>query len=477
MSWEVLQGDCIERMAEMEEASVDAVVCDPPYDLTAKRPGGRSPATEGKVMRGFMGLEWDGSGIAFQAETWAKALRVLKPGGHLLAFGGTRTCHRLTTAIESAGFEIRDRIATLVAADEAVRRFVESLSSAQQQAFVSCLEDASAEIGGTLLYLFGTGFPKSHNLHGEWEGFGTALKPAFEPIVVARKPFKGTVAECVLQHGTGGINIDGCRIESGTDYHDLEVTQGGNHRHDVGLTEKTRHAEFVPAAGRWPANAVFSEEAAAELDAQTGELVSGPESDKGHRRNADREAARNAYGGFQGQEATGVLYGDRGGASRFFYCAKTSRAERNAGLEGFEAQEKQQRYGDNFERGRNPETGERTERMGRTTLNTHPTVKPINLMRWLVRLVTPPGGTCLDPFLGSGSTGCAAVLEGFDFIGIERETEYIAIAEARVAFWAKHQGREVEDVLGLYSASQKQAKQHADLGQASLLDNLEAVQA
>ncbi len=179
------------------------------------------------------------------------------------------------------------------------------------------------------------------------------------------------------------------------------------------------------------------------------------------------------YQGGLGSRVRNDTHGDSGGASRFFYCAKTSRAERNAGLEGFEAKQIRRLSGGEF--GHNSAVGADGEvyetessKAGGPSRNHHPTVKPINLMRWLARLVTPPGGTCLDPFLGSGSTGCAAVLEGFDFIGIEREAEYIAIAEARIAFWAQHEGREVEDVLGLHSISQKQAKAHADRGQLSI---------
>lgn len=313
MSWRVIYADCIEAMRAMDEASIDAIVCDPPYEL------------------GFMGKAWDSSGVAYQPRTWEAALRVLKPGGHLLAFGGTRTYHRLACAVEDAGFEIRDCIA----------------------------------------WLYGSGFPKSHN--GEWGG--TALKPAHEPIVVARKPLVGTVAANVLKHGTGGLNIDGCRIEGpkagGSGGAPLKFG-GENHRpfHD---TAEPR--EFDTSQGRWPANVVLDPEAAAMLDEQSGERP-----------------------GSDGQ-----------GASRFFYCAKASRGERNAGLDGFEE---------------------------RAALrNVHPTVKPIDLMRWLVRLVTPPGGTVLDPFTGSGTTGCAAVLEGFDFIGIEREGEYVEIARARIRHW------------------------------------------
>lgn len=537
MSWEIHAGDCIAEMRKLDEGSVDAVVTDPPYGI------------------GFMGHEWDqpgefapigpdeevplqagkrrrrqpspesGAGHArdrvplnghgrregvkfggptgadntqhtvrggamhagrydlsltanrrYQAwcEAWAReAFRVLKPGGHLLACGGSRTHHRLASGIEDAGFEIRDRIDT---------------------------PDGRTVLtpDGTLAWYFGSGFPKSADIHkmlckwarrvarawiaspygsdradarrrdleanveelndpvedAEWQGWGTALKPAHEPIVVARKPLVGTVAENVLEHGTGGLNIDACRIMGVPDAPGTTpATANGN-----GAThgEMVRSDYEVPA-GRWPANVVLGEGAALELDAQSGER---PHSfrvsrDPGH-------AAGELFGHWSDKRHEG--YGDSGGASRFFYCAKTSRAERNAGLDGFAAKAINWSSGE-----KSPGTfqSDGTEREQR---NFHPTVKPINLMRWLVRMVTPPGGIVLDPFLGSGSTGCAAVLEGFDFIGIERKPEYVAIAEARIAFWSQHVGEEVEDVLGIVGRSQRESKALADLGQGSLLE-------
>lgn len=284
-----------------------------------------------------------------------------------------------------------------------------------------------------------------------WEGWGTALKPSHEPIVVARKPFIGTVAENVLEHGTGAINVDGCRVEGikdvpasprraeqGAAYGDLSKDPGDGSGWD-------------PQTGRWPPNVVLDEQAAAELDEQSGERP-------GFTSQNDYGTARGLSGAIYG-DADGKLQGrregfnDSGGASRFFYCAKTSRAERNAGLL------------ENLPRTRNPckrYQQDASERWVKRAVNKHPTVKPINLMRWLVRLVTPPGRIVLDPFLGSGSTGCAAALEGFDFIGIEREAEYVRIAEARIAFWVQHQGREVEDVLGGYTRSQRDRVRHLD---------------
>lgn len=355
----VLRGDCLEVMRTLPADSVDAVVTDPPYEL------------------GFMGKSWDSAGVSFNSATWAEALRVLKPGGHLLAFGGSRTYHRIAVAIEDAGFEIRD----------------------------------------SLMWIYGSGFPKSHNLKGDWEGWGTALKPSHEPIVLARKPLIGTVAENVLAYGTGALNIDASRI--GTDAIATHLApvgtlaggpQGrGARRDEDGNTMNQTHV------GRWPANTLWDEKAAAILDAQSGISKSGAAGKKGSSGFAD---------GYDGEYT--VPYGDTGGASRFFYVAKPGKRERNAGLDGFPEQDTYSEAS---------ATPMRDQRKQTSRTNTHPTVKPIALMRYLIKLVTPPGGVVLDPFLGSGSTACAARLEGFDYIGIEMTPEYADIAEARIAHW------------------------------------------
>lgn len=347
MNIKLLLGDCLQKLKELEDNSVDSVVTDPPYEL------------------GFMGKGWDSSGIAFNKEVWEQCLRVLKPGGHLLAFGGTRTYHRMTVAIEDAGFEIRDCI----------------------------------------FWCYGSGFPKSHNIgkavdkilgnerevvgenpnHREsketdktwqnqlhtsdgtitkgnspYEGWGTALKPAHEPIVMARKPFKGSVAENVLKNGVGGINVDACRIDT-NDY------LGGGTMGGMFGNGKEASKPEAGSIGRFPANVILDEEAGKILDEQSGTL------------NKSYEA-------------------NSGGASRFFYCPKASKKDRNEG----------------------------------DITNQHPTVKPTDLMAYLIRLVTPKGGTVLDPFMGSGSTGKASVREGMNFIGIEREKEYMEISKARI---------------------------------------------
>lgn len=417
-------GDSLDVLRELDDESVHAVITDPPYGI------------------GFMGKHWDGASIrervgrrdqlgpmhwtlkgtgrtkprsksafaneasaagdydttdrgnrAFQAwcEQWAaECLRVLKPGGHLASFGGTRTYHRLTAGIEEAGFEVRDCLA----------------------------------------WLFGSGFPKSRNLDGDWGGWGTALKPAFEPIVLARKPLAGTVAVNVAEYGVGALNIAGCGIPI-ANRDAYERNASGDRGHDGTRSIEKRGATDLrtgggtAAASRWPANVILDEEAAALLDHGTGHLHA-----TGNKGGTIRPGAKPTDVYLHGRGA-GVMppgYPDAGGASRFFYCAKTSRAERHAGLDGYclWQQQQQQQQAPVFGAG----VGSFEPRR-----NTHPTVKPIALMRWLCRLITPPGGVILDPFLGSGTTAIAAALEGFNVIGIEREPDYLQIARARIAYW------------------------------------------
>jgi site-specific DNA-methyltransferase (adenine-specific) len=393
-------GDCLDVLKTLPDASVDAVVCDPPYGLE------------------FMGKKFDklGEGQAQQKwhEAWAtEAFRVLKPGGHLLAFGGTRTYHRLASAVEDAGFEIRDSV----------------------------------------VWCYGQGFPKSMNLSKamskagknadseKWNGWGTALKPAYEPIVVGRRPVEGTIAANVLKHGTGGLNIDGCRVHLRGEensaiarykYERLEGNNGWNHVNRGGRFDEQTAASM--AMGRWPANLLLSHSRSCvhvdadddtdlwacvpgcpirALDAQSGPSggcapASGP--------TLGKLGKHGVYGKAKGENMGAVAFhGKVDGASRFFmrfdpndapfiYLPKTSTKERKEGL---------------------------TER------NSHPTLKRVALMSYLCRLVTPPGGVVLDPFMGSGTTGVAALREGFRFIGIEREAGYFAIAEARLDHAAK----------------------------------------
>ncbi len=350
----LLHGDCREMLKGLADASVDSIVTDPPYEL------------------GFMGKSWDSSGVAYDVTVWQECFRVLKPGGHLLSFGGSRTYHRMACAIEDAGFEIRDQI----------------------------------------MWVYGSGFPKSLSISKalnkqsdvsvdeaeQWDGWGTALKPAHEPIVMARKPVEGTVANNVSKHGVGGINIDGTRVaypEGEVDFNKVQRQQAdgsGNIINNafgasalVGTEIKTYKEN-----GRFPANFIYD-----------------------------------------GSEEVTELIGD---AARFFYCAKASKAERNAGLEGFavgQAKGGGGGIGDYLDDVNSASGKYGSEKAPQR--NYHPTVKPIALMRYLVRLVTPPNGTVLDPFAGSGSTLVAATMEKFDCIGIELTNEYLPIIEARVA--------------------------------------------
>ncbi|AZD01338.1 DNA-methyltransferase [Pseudomonas chlororaphis] len=391
--YQLYHGDCLEQLLQMPDNSVDSIVTDPPYGLS------------------FMGKKWDHD--VPSVEVWAECLRVLKPGGHLLAFAGTRTQHRMAVRIEDAGFEIRDMIA----------------------------------------WAYGSGFPKSHNLEGEHEGWGTALKPALEPITVARKPFTGTVADNVQAHGTGALNIDMCRVMPTG-----ERLGGGDECGKSGKPEGwarpwmddpshvaahnakvTANVEKASQLGRWPANLIHdgSPEVLAAFPDAPGQLAAVSTSDT-------QRAGQNCYGNMKrgrGKEASansdnsgvvgfqmkpGARRLDSGSAARFFYCAKTSRADRHEGLAN---------PGPQFTTGT---TLRKVENVG-TSGNNHPTVKPTDLMAYLLRLVTPPGGTVLDPYMGSGSTGKAAMREGFRFIGIERDQDehgnclgYIAIARARI---------------------------------------------
>lgn len=435
------QADCIEQMRGMPEASVDAVVTDPPYGIR------------------FMGKAWDGTDIearaairraaqshapnagpngghksiaaeagkydvgitamrAFQefSEEWAReALRVLKPGGHLLSFSSPRTYHRMVTGIEDAGFEIRDQI----------------------------------------LWTFGTGFPKSHNLKGNWEGWGTAMKPAFEPIVMSRRPLgkRLSIHENVARYGTGALNIDGCRIATTEDLNGGAYSEGGRQSvspalrdggggmNEIGATA----GEFVQPLGRWPATIIHdgSDEVLdvfPDAPGQQGPISTDTRPREGQNiygavrqgRAGEASADSENKGGVGFKTKPGARRLDSGSAARFFYCAKTSPTDRHEGLVD---------PGPQFEHGATLRAAENLNAAIDRQGNFHPTVKPTDLMAYLVRLVTPPGGVVLDPFMGSGSTGKACMREGLDFIGIELDRDedgtplgYIPIARARIEF-------------------------------------------
>jgi DNA modification methylase len=397
MNYEIKHGECLDVLRGMPDNSVDSVVTDPPYGLA------------------FMGKKWDYD--VPTEDVWRECLRVLKPGGHLLAFAGTRTQHRMAVRIEDAGFEIRDMIAWVYGSgfpkSHDVSKAIDREAGAKREV-VGMKRAGMASPGSPFSaeYQRAQGYREKwqRDNQGEevpitapatseaqqWAGWGTALKPALEPITVARKPFTGTVAANVLEHGTGALNIDGCRVGA-------EVV----HKRKGGFSSSPIYGSgkcgvFGGQQGRWPANLIHdgSEEVvklfpetgasnskATKRPADSGHLSPSYQRAQGYRPHYEREDGHDA-GMIQG-------YGDTGSAARFFYCAKASKRDRDG--------------------------------------STHPTMKPTDLMRYLCRLVTPPGGIVLDPFAGSGSTGKGAVLEGFQFIGIEREAEYVEIARARIA--------------------------------------------
>ena len=392
-------------LKQLPDCSVDAIVTDPPYEL------------------GFMGKAWDSTGVAYQVEVWQECLRVLKVGGHLLAFGGSRTYHRLACAIEDAGFQIRDQIMWVYGSGFPkslnISKAIDKLQGNDRKEYVhqySSRRVKPSKSNASHNYGFDTTKKTDTKGTSEWEGWGTALKPAHEPIVMARKPFDGTVAQTVLTHGTGGINIDGCRVG---DEVLPEQTAG---QAQIGTFERTNMVT-PERIGRFPANFIH------DGSDEVLELFPDTKPTKPHDGDGLPLDTQKQGWGFKRMAST--LSDNGGSAARFFYCAKASKKDRNEGLDGFEnrsAGEVTDRK-DGSAGLQNPRAG-----AGRTTgnQNFHPTVKPTDLMRYLCRLVTPPNGTVLDPFTGSGSTGKAAILEGFNFIGIEQSAEYVEIATARI---------------------------------------------
>lgn len=349
--------DCYETLKGLADNSVDAIITDPPYDI------------------GFMGKGWDKKSLITNVDFWKECLRVLKSGGHLLAFGHSRTSHRMVSAVEDAGFEIRD----------------------------------------TIMWIYGSGFPKSHNVgkavdkklgngNSEWEGWGSALKPAHEPVVLARKPLEGTMADNVLKHGVGALNIDATRIGHNEDFSDIKgrsviINSGCPEGHSEESESFLKAKEKLQTLGRWAANVILDEEAAKVLDEQApnkGSLFSA----KRKKETTGGSGDSWTNGGKDVGEENG-FYDLPSGASKFFYCAKVSKKERNAGV----------------------------------SKNHHPTVKPVALMEYLIKLVTRDGQTVLDPFMGSGSTGIASKKLNRNFIGCEKEKEYYEIAKARIENW------------------------------------------
>ena len=408
-------GDCLNVLKMMieDEVFVDSIVTDPPYEL------------------GFMGRSWDSTGIAFQKKTWELCFKVLKPGGHLLAFSGSRTYHRMAVAIEDAGFEIRDQVMWLYGSgfpkSMNVGKALDKKLGNERESFGTKLKKAGDMRGGN--YVKGGDY-KSIEIeitkgNTEWEGWGTALKPAHEPLVLARKPLsENSVVDNVLKHRTGGINIDECRVE-GNDakYPDTNPDfrdQGRQSKENIGIdklsfgqTKNVKRKKVVRKSR--DENGVWTND------------NSGMKAEGSEYADADPRGRFPSNVMHDGSGSIKELFEDK---SKYFYCAKTSKAERNQGLDNFIKKNK-------VFNGQSPNAskdmkGVEQKFTTKPSANIHPTVKPIKLMKYLCRLITPKGGTILDPFMGSGSTGMAAKEENFDFVGIEKEEEYFNIASARI---------------------------------------------
>jgi len=370
--------DCLEVLMTLEDNSVDSIVTDPPYEL------------------GFMGKKWDSTGIAYNVDLWKECLRVLKPGGHLLAFGGTRTYHRMACAIEDAGFEIRDCIQWIYGSGFPKSHDISKAIDKKLGTYVEGKLLPSSRTTGASATGIATTFRKKTASNPQspeaqqWKGWGTALKPANEPIVLARKPLsEKTVAENVLKWGTGGLNIDGTRIPTNE-----KLGRNNKARSDGTsyiIQRKDRYIDNSTGKGRFPANVILDEEAGKLLDEQSG--ISKPRKGRTGKRGG---TAWHGQKGIGSPDKIGRWPSDSGGgASRFFYCAKASKKERGEG-------------------------------------NNHPTVKPVKLMEYLIKLVTPPEGIVLDPFLGSGTTVIACINTGRNYIGFELDKQYYEIAKNRI---------------------------------------------
>jgi DNA modification methylase len=416
----ILEGDCLEVLKTLPDNSVDSVVTDPPYEL------------------GFMGKSWDNTGIANNKDMWGECLRVLKPGGHLLAFSGTRTYHRMAVAIEDAGFEVRDMIEWVYASGFPkslnIGKAVDRLQGNEREVVGQSRNGSNPLTGG----LSGTETTKIQDVTkgtSEWEGWGTALKPAHEPICMARKPLaESTVAQNVLKWGTGGVNIDISRVESGGE-HKRPEQPTNNER---GIYGKQTSFQPTNAEGRFPANLIHdNSEEVRECFPDAKGFSGGGTKGAGYR-------TEYVNGDSKHKELPAQTFNDSGNASRFFksiiYQAKASKSERNKGCEGLETKTAMELTG--RKEGSKGLSG--SEEHGNSTnpyanggsvlprANYHPTVKPIALMEYLIKMVTPQGGIVLDPFAGSGSTLVAAKQNNFKYVGIELTPEYIPIIKARL---------------------------------------------
>lgn len=419
----ILEGDALLRLRELSDDSVDSIVTDPPYEL------------------GFMGKSWDNTGIAYNTELWRECLRVLKPGGHLLAFGGTRTYHRMAVAIEDAGFEIRDMIEWVYGSGFPkslnIGKAVDKLQGNERYIVgVSFNEKDFRDVGKKVKEIIGLdklSFGTIENAErknlnitkgsSDWEGWGTALKPAHEPIVMARKPLsEKTIAENVLKYGTGGINIDESRVKIGNEKIprlNIPYERKGDNNFGGGIDKRQGSITGEDSNGRFPANLIH--------DGSDEVRVCFPDTGKG----SDKPRNINTLGSFGMPNDASPEYSDSSSASRFFksiiYQAKASKSERNYGCEELDAQRHADRIIDNGVGRDNPR-----KRTNIPKKNFHPTVKPVALMEYLIKMITPNGGIVLDPFTGSGSTLVAAAKNNYCFVGIELEPDYITIAECRI---------------------------------------------
>ena len=464
MKTQLLLGDCLDKLTELEDNSIDSIVTDPPYGLS------------------FMGKKWDYD-VPSQA-IWEECMRVLKPGGYLLSFGGSRTYHRMAVRIEDAGFEIRDQIMWIYGSgfpkSHNIGKAVDKIQGNEREVVGG--RKVLDMTGGNYKNTFDKTDKEFDITKGQspYEGWGTALKPAHEPIVMARKPFGGTVANNVLEWGTGGINIDGCRVGFKSDEDKKEATEKNQHKKfdsKMGTNEvygdySMLEPQNYDAVGRFPANIIFectceNPKVVADTFVKNVDFTNDKQSNMGWgtnkaitepvettkiihtdpscpcyildeqsgKLNKQAKCKTDNKSGWQNEYVGGTdvnpverkLYLDEGGASRFFYCPKANKSDRDAGLE---VQAKSIKGRDEGQ----DKTAIAYKARPTERQNIHPTVKPTTLMQYLIRLVTPKGGTVLDPFMGSGSTGKAAVLEGMNFVGIEREEEYYTIAEQRIGY-------------------------------------------
>ena len=464
--YKLYHGNMLEMLDDIEENSIDSIVTDPPYELN------------------FMGKGWDNAGVSFQSDTWKKCFEVLKPGGYLLAFGGSRTFHRIACAIEDAGFEIRDTIMWLYGSgfpkSMSLGKVIEGkqvLGSANVRDIKKLDGDKEIVTGGWISNEFEQGKRDKEyeqiktnvnyktELGKKWDGWGTCLKPSFEPIIVARKPFKGSLVDNVIKNGVGGLNIDECRVGTekvgGGTMPDLSYVGkeqkklGNGHKMSFGQVSNAPRIECEEHEGRFPANTILTYD-----ETDYDEVCGGfPQNQKpaGNKKavNYDNKDYDNSSYKINYTHNPKIAGDNGGSASRYFYCAKASKKDRDEGLDEFEEKRKLgYGYKNKIEPTSRTNEGMFKERETQRK-NTHPTVKPTDLMQYLIRLVTPNGGTILDPFNGSGSTGKAVMYENkerdkdYKYIGIEITEEYLPIARARIEYVCKDLKCDDEESLDL----------------------------